>query len=278
MNGSRILKNVTSKQFVSSRLTTRRNYSKTQNVLHGSSPIVELKEYELFPSQMEQYTQLTTQLPDIVQSPVSTACIRLIAQPETGWKINTAAHLHYFKGGFEERNDRYDAMAVCPKWNQYNQLVNTCMMSVQSNIFVEAPFVSSTNYVCGLEPGNVEQKLEGIAAGTGLGVYEIRRYQLKLGYDTVPNFLQLYEEGLPSKLNADGTDPSTTLVTLLYSEVGPLNSVIEIWRHDDTSAMERSRVAARSAEKWRDSIAQIATLANVFTSSIYKPLSSSPLR
>ena len=37
------------KQFVSLRLTTRRNYSKTQNVLHGSSPIVELKEYELFP-------------------------------------------------------------------------------------------------------------------------------------------------------------------------------------------------------------------------------------
>ena len=72
------------------------------------------------------------------------------------------------------------------------------MMNVQSYISG-----ASSISACGLEPGNAEQKLEGIAAGTGMGVYEIQRYQLKLGYDTVPNFLQLYDEVLPSKLNAD---------------------------------------------------------------------------
>ena len=64
----------------------------------------------------------------------------------------------------------------------------------------------------------------------------------------------------------------------LKEEVGQLNEVIEIWRHGSTSAMERSRVASRSATEWRTSIAQIAELAMFFTSSIHKPLSFSPLR
>ncbi|KAL3914643.1 MAG: hypothetical protein SGILL_006021, partial [Bacillariaceae sp.] len=42
-------------------------------------------------------------------------------------------------------------------------------------------------------------------------ILEIRRYYLKLGYDTVPNFLSLYGDGLPSKLSAQGTDPETSL-------------------------------------------------------------------
>ena len=275
--------------FIPSSLTHRyrctsnstRNHSKTITPPSRSvNPIVELREYELFPSQMEQYIHLTSQLPDIVQSPVATAGIRLIATPQTGWKINTAAHFHYFEGGFEERTKILDTMASCPKWNQYNRLVNTCMMNIQSSVFVEAPFVYSTEAVCGLELEKAGQELQG-SMGTEIDtprIYEIRRYQLKLGYDTVPTFLQLYEEGLSSKLNAKGTDPSTTLMTLLYSDVGALNTVIEIWRHGDTSAMERSRVAARTATEWRDSIAQIATLAIDFTTSIYRPVASSPLR
>eukprot|EP00536_Pseudo-nitzschia_multiseries_P009656 jgi/Psemu1/23852/gm1.23852_g len=40
-------------------------------------------------------------------------------------------------------------------------------------------------------------------------IFELRRYHLKLGYDTVPKFLDLYGAGLPSKLRAPGTDPRT---------------------------------------------------------------------
>ena len=60
--------------------------------------------------------------------------------------------------------------------------------------------------------------------------YELRRYQLKLGYPTVPDFLKSYGEGLQDKLRADDSGAST-LVTLLYNEVGPLNTVLELWRH-----------------------------------------------
>ena len=66
--------------------------------------------------------------------------------------------------------------------------------------------------------------------------YELRTYQLQLGYPTVPSFLELYADGLRDKLSADDSGAST-LVTLLYSDVGPLNMVVELWRHE---RLERS--------------------------------------
>lgn len=207
--------------------------------------------------------------------------------PDTGGTLNVATHFYFFKGGFEERNIRRAGMGQSTEWKEYLTFARPCMKSQKSTLFVEAPLVKEVKDVCGLGPGLVERYLDTIHTNDGGGndvnsnvdgIYEIRRYQLKLGYDTVPNFLSLYKAGLPSKLNAPGNDPTTALVTLLYSEVGQLNEVIEIWRHGSTGAMERSRVASRSAKEWRSSIAQIADLATVFTSSIHKPMSFSPLK
>jgi len=103
-------------------------------------------------------------------------------------------------------------------------------------------------------------------------LYELRRYRLQLGYNTVPDFLSLYGEGLPSKLEAPGTDPSTALITVMYTEVGLLNEVIELWHHGSLSAMERSRQAARGAMPWREAIANIAKLAVQFENAIHKPV------
>ena len=171
-----------------------------------------------------------------------------------------------------------------PDWQAYLQSVQPFMVDQKSTIFVEAPLVSEIEGVCGLTPGNIEQQLydqqhsDEDASSSSDSILELRRYQLKLGYDTVPKFLELYGSGLPSKLKAPGTHPSTSLVTLLYSEVGQLNEVMEVWKHGSTSAMEQSRVAARSATEWKKSIAKIASLATVFTSTIHTPLSFSPLK
>ena len=171
-----------------------------------------------------------------------------------------------------------------PDWQAYLQSVQPFMVDQKSTIFVEAPLVSEIEGVCGLTPGTIEQQLydqqhsDDDASSSSDSILELRRYQLKLGYDTVPKFLELYGAGLPSKLTAPGTDPSTSLVTLLYSEVGQLNEVMEVWRHGSTSAMEQSRVAARGATEWKKSIAEIASLATVFTSTIHTPLSFSPLK
>jgi hypothetical protein len=91
--------------------------------------------------------------------------------------------------------------------------------------------------------------------------------------------LRLYEAGLPSKLSAEGTDPTSELVTVLHTDVGPLNHVLEVWRHGaGTRAMNRSRGAARGAAEWRHAIAGIADLAVAFTTAIHKPAAFSPLR
>jgi len=68
-------------------------------------------------------------------------------------------------------------------------------------------------------------------------------------------------------------------VTVLSTEVGRLNEVMEIWRHGNGStAMEISRHAARGAQEWRSAIASIADLALEFTSTIHKPTKFSPIR
>ena len=36
------------------------------------------------------------------------------------------------------------------------------------------------------------------------GIYELRNYQLVPGYDTVPKLRQMFKDGLPSKIEADG--------------------------------------------------------------------------
>ena len=52
--------------------------------------------------------------------------------------------------------------------------------------------------------------------GASLVAYEMRTYQLQLGYSTVPKFLELYGEGLKDKLAADDSGASE-LCTLLYT-------------------------------------------------------------
>ncbi len=103
-----------------------------------------------------------------------------------------------------------------------------------------------------------------------LFLQELRRYSLKLGYDTVPKFLAYYERGLPSKL--ENQDESTSLCSVLCSEVGDLNQVIEVWRHGNgVRAMAASRQSARQAQEWRSAISEIATLAVSFNCTVFRP-------
>ena len=87
--------------------------------------------------------------------------------------------------------------------------------------------------------------------------WELRKYQLVLGYTTMPRFLELYSEGLKDKLAADDSGASQ-LVSLLYSDNGSLNVVIELWRHESMQRAQDSRVASRKAQKWKTAIGEIA--------------------
>lgn len=101
-----------------------------------------------------------------------------------------------------------------------------------------------------------------------LGLYEMRTYSLILGYDVVPRFCDLYMAGLEDKKKHDD---KAEFVTLLASEGGalPLNTVIELWKHDNIEASQQSRAASRHALKWRAAVADIAKLAVTFRSELY---------
>ena len=254
----------------------RRNLSSTKPNL---AAIVELCEDELHPSAVAKYLTLNGEDTSLIPKSLRTCTL-----PETGGYLNVSTQIHHYNGGFDERTEVMSARRLSDDWNRHMESTKPCILRQKSTIFVEAPLVSRMADIPGLAAGNVESVLRNSVGKQqqeykdGDCIYEFRRYQLKLGYDTVPKFLDMYEGGLPSKLGAEGTDPTTNLITLLYSECGPLNEVLEIWRHGGTTAMDRSRVAARKATEWRNAIANIAGLAETFTSTIHKPTDYSPLR
>ena len=255
----------------------RRNLSSTNPNL---AAIVELCEDELHPSAVDKYLTLNGENTSLIP----TKFLRICTLPETGGYLNVSTQIHHYNEGFDERNEVMCARSLSHDWNRHMESTKPCIMRQKSTIFVEAPLVSRMDDIPGLAAGTVEDVLRNSVGkeqeeNRDDCIYEFRRYQLKLGYDTVPKFLDMYEGGLPSKLQAEGTDPTTNLITLLYSECGPLNEVIEIWRHGaGTTAMDRSRVAARKATEWRNAIANIAGLAETFTSTIHRPTDYSPLR
>jgi hypothetical protein len=259
----------------------RRGFS--SSTFSSTQAAIELREYDLFPEHASTYMQLTA---DTCELRNSLSPLRLFSLPETGGKLNVATHAYYYAGGLSERDQARREMAENKEWQDYIASIRFCVQAQNSTIFVEAPLVRQFD-LPGLANANANSTIPAPPAGAAQQqpgdntdcILEIRRYNLKLGYDTVPKFLELYGSGLPSKLNAEGTDPTTSLMTLLYSEVGRLNEVIEIWRHGNgTTAMEQSRVAARGAQEWRSAIASIADLAIEFRSTIHKPVSFSPIQ
>lgn len=233
----------------------------------SATPVVELREYDLHPQHVSSYLQSTAASADTRKS---LSPLRLFSLPEIGGgPLNVATHAYYYRGGHAEREAARAAMAHSPAWGAYASGIRAHVREQRSNIFVEAPFVGKIDDVPGLG---------GRFASDGdAPILEFRRYRLVLGYDTVPKFYKLLQDGLGEKLEAN--DPTSSLVTVMHCDVGRLNEVVEIWRHGNGArAMEQSRHNARQATKWKEAISQIAPLAIDFTSTIHKPTQFSPLQ
>lgn len=245
-----------------------------------TSPIIELRQYHLNPNSTGTYTQNTIQSSGLRK----TLPLAFFGFPETGAvPLNTAVHLYHYPGGMRQRNDDRATLAKKDEWKQYLGGVKECMMQQKSEIYVEAGLVNDFDEVTGLEYWVKNDQSTADTCGNSNSIIELRKYQLKLGYDTVPIFLKLYAQALPSKLNAVGTHPTTQLITILSSDIGSLNTVYEVWKHGGGNscgmeAMEQSRQASRGAQEWRSGISEIAKLATSFDTSILKPASFSPLQ
>uniref|UniRef100_A0A7S4GBX5 NIPSNAP domain-containing protein n=1 Tax=Eutreptiella gymnastica TaxID=73025 RepID=A0A7S4GBX5_9EUGL len=222
-------------------------------------PIFELRTYNLIPQHAATYLEGSAVHGNLRKTHLP---LLFFGTVETGGQLNTVQHLYKYPS-LEARDDARKAAAADPNWQMWLKLSRTCVERTQSIIFNEAKAVLDANSLPGADGHRTDSK----------GIYEFRQYQLRLGYPTVPNFLKFYGAGLPSKLAAD---KRAQLVTLLYSDLGPLNIVIEIWRHDSPSAMMDSRVASREATEWKTAIGNIADLAHSFQNTILIPQSFSP--
>lgn len=190
---------------------------------YAVSPVVELREYLLNPKDTNLYLNVAADF-SYLRNEIEP--LRLFATPETGLIVNKAIHLYYYEGGLEERDRKKIFQGKSSQWQDYLRQARPCMQEQRSSIYVEAPLVYSDSRISGFKT----EFLANESNDKMSSLYEIRRYQLRLGYDTVPKFLSFYSSGLPSKLNATGSDPTTSLCSVLYNEVGSLNEVIEIWR------------------------------------------------
>jgi len=235
--------------------------------------VIEIREYKLSAGGAAKWVGMANDNMELRQRNLP---LRSFTMPESGGILNVGTHVYYYGEGYEERNAKRRAQQALPEWKAYLAEANACVVEQKSTLWVEAPLVKEFD-LKSLAPSAWPDDTESIEAESDETIYELRRYQLKLGYETVPKFLELYRTGLPSKLEAGNIDPSTSLATVLYTEVGSLNEVVELWRHGGgTAAMNRSRKAGRGADQWRKAISSIADLAVSFQATIHRPLEKSP--
>eukprot|EP00536_Pseudo-nitzschia_multiseries_P002646 jgi/Psemu1/183938/e_gw1.35.116.1 len=253
-----------------------RSFSSSSSSLSSSQPVIELREDFLIPRHATSYFEAVSEHYSGAAAPAPPPNLCFLSRQELGGDANVATHAYCYQGGLTELQEKRKIIENDNGMQGFDDL-QSYILSQRSSVYVEAPLVNEqSDYVVGL--GNTTKTVadnddDDDDDDNNDCIFELRRYHLKLGYDTVPKFLDLYGAGLPSKLRAPGTDPRTGLVTLLYSEVGRLNEVIEIWRHGNgVPGMEQSRVAARKANEWRGAIANIADLAIEFHSTIHRPV------
>lgn len=245
---------------VAARSAARRAVASHGRRTLSSSPIVELREYNLKIEGAGAYMAATADAAELRKRLVP---MRLFSLPETGGRLAVATHFYAYDGHVERDAIRAE-QAKDPDWGAYLGAARPHVAEQKSSIFVEAAGLHEAHGLQGMasaeSPGG---------ASAAAGIYELRRYRLKLGYDTVPNFLERLGGGLESKLAtlAEGS----ALCSVMYNDVGDLNEVVEVWRHASSNGMLASREAARAAASWREAIASIAPLANSFSTTIHRP-------
>jgi hypothetical protein len=222
------------------------------------SAAIELREYNLKPSRAGEFQKLANASGALRKE---LAPLRLFATSDTGGQLHRVFHFYYHPS-LQSRDDVARGMRECAQWTAFEGDAARCCDKQSSSIYAEAPFVAECY-------GGMST--ERIAtADRCAAVYELRRYRLVLGYDTVPRFMDYYSSGLSSKLQVS-VEAGSRFCSLLYTEVGSLNEVVELWRHHGVAGMVQARVLSRQSQPWKKAVANIAPLALSFSNTLLTP-------
>lgn len=229
--------------------------------------LVEIRQYVMKPEGIKDFMRLTGEKKEL-----RTSLLPFLGMftCDTGGVLNRVVHLYHYDN-FAHR-DKHRAMSAANKeWQEeYLAFSRPCLLSQESSVFAPAAAVLAA---AGAAP---VQHYQSPAREPGKQpIYELRQYQLKPGYDGVPKLLQAFEKGLPHKVAAD---PSGQLVFFGFTEVGMLNSVVELWRYPSAQDCHDARQASRRVPQWRECIAAVTPGVEHFTSAFMHACPFSPMQ
>ncbi|KAL4857838.1 Protein NipSnap 3A [Chlorella vulgaris] len=208
--------------------------------------LLELRQYTMQPQGIKEFLRLTQ---DSVELRKSLLPFLGMFTCDTGGALNRAVHLYHYRD-FDHRDLHRAASAASSEWqNGYLAHSRTCLAHQESSIFVPAAGVMAAAGAAPVQSFEAQPLQQGKQA-----VYELRQYQLKPGYDGVPKLVAAFERGIPHKVAAD---TQGKLVFFGHTEVGMLNSVIELWRYPSAQACHDARKASRAVPEWRECIAAV---------------------
>jgi hypothetical protein len=175
---------------------------------------------------------------------------------------------------YDARDDALRKMRNDPAWRAFIEHTAPMLQSQSSEMYLPA---SACVTAAGKDPNEDPRRAwRDLVSGTsreGRGVFEIRTYQLELGYGPIPKLIEHMVKGLPSKLASD-VHARGTLVGMFYSDVGRLNRFLEIWRFASFQDHVEVREAAREAKEWREAIGSIAPMVQMFDTKLVEPTTS----
>ena len=159
-------------------------------------------------------------------------------------------------------------LAQSAPWQQYIDASRPFVAHQESSMFLEA---SDCMAAAGAAPAN--QFASPLPPPAEPATYELRTYQLSLGYSSVPLLQKAFVEGLPAKVKADKTG---RLALMAYSDVGALNTFVELWRYPSAAACIEARQASRLEPDWRACVGRIAPMVLSFRTEFLTPEPFSP--
>ena len=192
----------------------------------------------------------------------------------TGGELNEITRVTHF-ADYDARDATSAAMRADPAWRAFCQDTESMLEKHTSEMYLPAtPCLEAI----AKSPSDARAFSRWKAfsdENDKPGVFELRAYQLELGYNPIPKLVAHMAEGLPSKLASD-PDENGALIGMFYSDVGRLNRFVEVWRYDSAQKHIAAREAARGAQTWRACVGNIAPMVQMFDTKLTEPTRCSP--
>lgn len=230
--------------------------------------LVEFRTYRLSPARMAAYVDLCAKTSD-VRKRLNPGFMAYLL-PEAGCSLSEVFHLYHYES-WDERDAVRAAMGADPAWRQFIADGRPSIEHQANAMYVEALECMRAAGAVGDGSARAFSPKNSAKAP----VYELREYQLELGYNPIPKLREAFVTGLPSKVAADSEGRGEPAF-FGFTDVGNLNRFCEIWRYASCQEAMLAREAGRKSAEWRKAIGAVAPMVQSFSTCFLRPAPFSP--